>query len=864
MTNSILALSLSTLLNFTVSFCPTPNSTPIAVPERQTQIVIDGKDYDGVHIAATALLSDLLAVTGNEANLIVSSNPQNTDAPVVYVGTLGKSAAIDRFVSQGYISAADLEGKWESFVIAEVPNPTGSGKAVAIAGSDKRGTIYGVYQLSRAMGVSPWYWWADVPIPHHPQIYLEQPYYASGEPAVKYRGIFINDENPCLQTWAREKFGNMNGEMYKHVYELMLRLRANLLWPGMWGSFPEDDPDNRRLYRPDGSYEGNCFNEDDLENPAIADRYGIVVGTSHHEPFQRSQQEWFRHRHEYGNGEWNYRTNRDGIRRFWRDGMEHTKDYESIITVGMRGDDDKPMVDMGSAKENFRMLGQIIKDQQKIIAEVTKKPARLTPQVWTLYSEQLDYFDDGLEVPDNVIVVLCDDNFGDVRRLPAAPRKGGYGMYYHVSVYGAPRSQKWLNSSQIQQHWEQLQATYDYGVDKLWILNVGDIKPHEFQTSFFMDMAWSPKAFRADNLLDYTVDFYSNAFGTSCGREIASIMDLHHKFTAYMNAELINPGSFNLTDGEYEKVTNEYLALEARAWRQHAALPTAYHDAYWQLVLYPICAMANLYQMNFAAAKNAQLAACNDPEANRCAQLVDDCFERDSLLSHYYNHQMSNGKWNHMMDQRHIGFTTWHTPKQNTPPSVRKVAEPDNQDQWIFTTTNGVCAIEAQHTYQRVNPSADAVWTVIPNLGRTLSTMAVIPYTQSVDGAALEYLIEIPDDQFCEDAELHVALRSTMPFIKGGHGFKIKVNEGEAIEVNYNQDMNWENKYSLLFPAAADRVIESKLKIKLRKAADNRYLLRFEPTAPGVALQKLVIDLGGYSPSRLFGNESAHRRVKNE
>lgn len=320
---SFLACCFISLLNLNVAFNnKAANATPIVTRQAPTaHIVVSDKDYDGVRIAAEALCNDIKAVTGNMPELTDLSALGKGNA--VIAGTIGKNPVIDRLVKDGTIHASDLAGKWESFVITSAKDIEGYSNAVIIAGSDKRGTIYGIYELSRAMGVSPWYWWADVPVAHHDEVFLTTDYLASGEPAVKYRGIFINDENPCMQTWAREKFGNMNGEMYSHVYELLLRLRANFMWPGMWGNFPEDDPDNHRIYRPDGSYEGNCFNEDDINNPAIADRYGIVVGTSHHEPFQRSQQEWFRHQHEYGNGEWNYKTNRDGVRRFWRDGMQH-------------------------------------------------------------------------------------------------------------------------------------------------------------------------------------------------------------------------------------------------------------------------------------------------------------------------------------------------------------------------------------------------------------------------------------------------------------------------------------------------------------------------------------------------------------
>lgn len=862
MSISFLTCCFIALLNINVVFNDkATNTTPIVSQQAPVvNIVVSDKDYDGVRIAAESLCNDIKAVTGNTPKLNDLSSKGKGNA--IIVGTIGKNPVIDRLVKNGNIKTSDLSGKWESFVITTVKNEEGFDNAVIIAGSDKRGTIYGIYELSRAMGVSPWYWWADVPVAKHDEIFINTDYYASGEPAVKYRGIFINDENPCLQTWAREKFGNLNGEMYSHVYELLLRLRANFMWPGMWGNFPEDDPDNPRLYRPDGSYEGNCFNEDDINNPEIADRYGIVIGTSHHEPFQRSQQEWFRHRNEYGNGEWNYKTNREGVRRFWRDGMEHTKNYESIITLGMRGDDDKPMVDLGSAEENFRTLGQIIKDQRKIIADVTKKPANKTPQIWTLYSEQLDYFDDGLDVPDDIIIVLCDNNYGDVRRLPEAPRKGGYGMYYHVSYYGAPRAQKWLNMSQIQQHWEQLQATFDYGVDKLWILNVGDIKPHEFQTTFFMDMAWNPKKFNADNLLDYTKEFYSNTFGTDRGAEIADIMDTHNKYTAYMNAELINSRAFNLESGEYERVTNEYLALEARALRQMLSLPDEYHDAYWQLVLYPVSAMANLYQMYYATAKNNELAKNNDPDANKWAALVEKCFSRDSILSNYYNHEMSGGKWNHMMDQKHIGFYSWHTPKKQTAPKTITVSNATDNDKWVLFPDNGVCVIEAEHTYNRINPSNNAIWTKIPNLGRTLSTMAVLPYIASVQNSALEYCINMSESDLngINEVKLRVVLRSTMPFIKGGHGFCVSINNGEKVSNYYNQDMTWSNVYTKMYPAAADRAIIAECTVPLTKTNDNKYILRFEPLAPGVALEKIVLDLGGFKQSRLNGTESKHIR----
>src|SRR5690606_9929614 len=248
---------------------------------------------------------------------------------------------------------------------------------------------------------------------------------------------------------------------------------------------------------------GNAFNEDDPLNPKLADEYGIVMGTSHHEPMMRSHKEWTNHAKEYGNGEWNYKTNEEGLKKFWQDGLERNKDYEQVITMAMSGDGDISMNDAGIAAENFRLIERIMKDQRDIIAKVTKKPAKETPQIWALYSEVLEYYDQGIKVPDDMIVLLCDDNWGNVRRLPELGEKrhpGGYGVYYHVDLHGAPRAYQWLNMTQIPHMWEQLQLTYSYGVDKVWILNVGDLKPNEYPMDFFLNMAWNPTSFNENNL----------------------------------------------------------------------------------------------------------------------------------------------------------------------------------------------------------------------------------------------------------------------------------------------------------------------------------------------------------------------------
>ncbi len=461
-----------------------------AFPLNSVTLFLDSEDHEGVHLVAKDLQKDFKKVTGNEPK--ISSEEINGEYPVI-IGTIGKSKLIDELISSAKLDVSEIEGKWENFLIEVVENPSpGVEKALVITGSDKRGTIFGMYDLSEKMGVSPWHWWADVPVKKVEQLYVKTGSYSSGTPKVKYRGIFINDEEPGLGNWAREKFGGINSKMYEQVFKLILRLKGNYLWPAMWGK---------------------AFNEDDPKNPVLADKYGIVMGTSHHEPMVRAQKEWGTHRENYGNGEWDYQTNAEGLRDFWKDGFERNQDFENLVTIGMRGDGDEPMTE-GTAIE---LLETIVKDQREIIADVTGKPASETPQVWALYKEVQDYYDQGMRVPDDVTLLLADDNWGNIRKLPDPadkPREGGYGIYYHFDYVGGPRNYKWLNTTQIERVWEQMNLAYQYDATELWVVNVGDLKPMEFPISFFLDFAWDPGAIDANELEDYSENWAKKQFGS--------------------------------------------------------------------------------------------------------------------------------------------------------------------------------------------------------------------------------------------------------------------------------------------------------------------------------------------------------------
>jgi len=704
-------------------------------------------------------------------------------------------------------------------------------RGVTVTGSDKRGAIYGIYEISRQIGVSPWYYWADVPVVHHDAIWMLPGTYTDGEPAVRYRGLFLNDEAPCLTTWVKNTFGTNYGghEFYEKVFELILRLKGNMLWPAMWGwAFYADDPLNSQL----------------------ADEMGVVIGTSHHEPMGRNHQEWVRHRNEYG--AWNYRTNKAVLDQFFREGIERIKNTEDIVTIGMRGDGDEAM----SEEADTRLLLDIVNNQRKIIREVTGKPANKTPQVWALYKEVLDYYDKGMRVPDDVIMLLCDDNWGNVRRVPndkERKHKGGWGLYYHVDYVGAPRNTKWLNVTPIQNMWEQLSLAYEYGIDKMWILNVGDLKPMEYPIQLFMDMAWKG----GETIPEHVVSFCESQFGKQQAAEAARLLNLCCKYNGRISAEMLDSRTYNLENGEWAKVVADYDRLEMEALRQYVTLDPSYRDAYLQIILFPIQAMANVYRMYYAQAMNLKYFNEGNPEANKWADKVEEYFHRDSLLCAAYNHDFANGKWNGMMIQKHIGYRSWNDDfgPSDVMPRVRRMEETVGSN--VFKERNGVVSIEAEHFFDKKD-APNAQWTIIPYMGRTLSGITLQPCTAATDGASLTYHFNTTSDV----KQIMVVVKSTLDFLnKGGLCYKVTLDGKESQIVNFNANLNEmpKNIYSVYYPTVARRVVESTIPIQ---ASAGEHVLSIEPLDPAIVFEKIVIDCGGYSPSYLHTDESPRTLLK--
>lgn len=689
--------------------------------------------------AGRGFAADLQRVSGQPAPLLAGL--AGAPRELVLIAQLGRSAAVDSLVRRGKLKTADLAGRWEAFrqIVVERPFP-GVDRALVIVGADRRGAVFGAYDLSARIGVSPWHWWADVPVETRADVFITAG--ARGDqPQVKYRGIFINDEAPALSTWAERKFGGANAKMYAHVFELLLRLKGNYLWPAMWPP--------------------RAFNADDPRNRVLADEMGIVMGTSHHEPMTRAHDEWQR----FQGGAWDYAKNAPQLREFWRGGIQRMMGrpdgsaFDTLVTVGMRGDGDEPM----SEETATTLLQTIVKDQRQIIADVTRRPAAETPQMWALYKEVQDYYDAGLKVPDDVLLLFADDNWGQIRRLPApgARRSGGYGVYYHFDYVGAPRNYKWLNTHQIEKTWQQMDLAREHGADALWIVNVGDIKPVEFPIHFFLDMAWAPKAMTADALKAYPKDWAAATFGAAQAAEIGELVTRYSQYAARRKPELVDASSFRLgaatadalDGGDFGRRIAEWDALEARVAQVKVALRPAQRDAYFQLVEHPVLALANLYRLYYAVAWNRTLAAKNDPRANVFADLAEAAFARDQAITDQY-HALAGGKWAGMMLQTHIGYTTWQQPEKNLMPAVRRVAGTADaaavQRQLKLVRpmdAHGPRVVEATQ-FLRANAAKGLAWTAIANLGHGAGAVVALPQgrapTTVADDVRLDYEVQTP------------------------------------------------------------------------------------------------------------------------
>ncbi len=719
-------------------------------------ITYDPLDWKGVKMAVENLRHDLKAVTGS------------ANAPVV-VATIGKSKLAKKYKLQ----SKELQGKWEQYLIF-----TDKGKLV-ILGSDKRGTIYGIYELSRQIGVSPWYWMADAPIQKHEQLFAKSGIYTDGEPKVKYRGIFINDEWPSFGTWCNNLFGGINSKAYARIFELMLRLKANYFWPAMWDS---------------------RFNEDDPLSPQLADDMGIVMGTSHHEPMMRAHKEYVYRKDSIG--AWDYATNKANLDRFFEEGLERNKAYDNLITIGMRGDGDVAMGN-GNDEDNMKTLKDVVDGQREIIERVYKKPASEVPQLWAIFTEVQRYYDAGFTVPDDVTLLFCDNNWGYIRRTgpeKEQARKGGMGMYYHIDMNGGPWNDRWINTTTAAKIREQLNLAYQTGIDRIWIINVGDLKPKEMPIDFIMHYAWNPDDYPADKIDQYMVDWARSIFGGEYAREIADIVTEYSNMNLERKPEVQRVGIYSVETGEAQRMFNRWDELEKRALSLSKKMPAEMQDAFYQLVEYPAVASAGVAKIYLAATLGDSIT-------------MQTLFERDKQMTDKYNKVIAGGKWYGMMLDKHIGYRMWSMPKENTLPQV---AQPLGK--------TGITASETAimaHDYTRRTATDDAHWVFLPGLGRGKGNMGIEPVTAKSrplgDGATLEY-----DIHFSQSGKQKLAL-GILPTndVNPARGLRIgvRVDDGEMQTIDARQGyVDTFNEYT------KENIARSKVLKPLPRPASDIYL----------------------------------------
>ena len=620
---------------------------------------MSGEDWQGVVRAASDLGQDIGRVTGTAAQVVKADTPRQGS---IIVGTIGKSPLIDGLVKAGKLDVDGVRGQWESFVIETVDG------SLVVAGSDKRGTIYGIYDISEKIGVSPWYWWADVVPRKSASLYVKNGRYVQPSPKVKYRGIFINDEWPSFGGWATAKFGGLNAKMYAHMFELLLRLKANYLWPAMWDT---------------------AFNEDDPKNPELADMYGIVMGTSHHEPMMRAHKEYTRRRGEVG--EWNYATNKARLDSFFTAGLRRNKAYDNIITIGMRGDGDVAMSD-GGDQENMRVLADVVKGQREIIRNVYGCDPSEVPQLWAIFTEVQRYYDKGFTVPDDVLLLFCDNNWGYLRRTGSKKelnRKGGMGLYYHIDMNGGPWNDRWVTTTTAPKLREQLHLAYRTGIDDLWIINVGDLKPKEMPIDFIMRYAWNPDLIKTGCEQAYLTEWAAQCFGDDLSADVADIVARYTKYNLWRKAEVQVPGIFSIANHrEADRVDSLWLSLEEKAEAVRRQVPGESLDAYYQLVYYPAVASSGVARMYNAVARNRAFARQGRPQAAAWQQLAESLFERDRRLTAYYNDTLAGGKWKNMMQDKHIGYTKWSMPDDNILPRMKAVTPVEGAQMGVVAEGN--------------------------------------------------------------------------------------------------------------------------------------------------------------------------------
>ncbi len=782
---------------------------PLMYDRAAADIHVEENDFKVAHIAADCLAADIQAVTGVKPR--IAPDLTGVSKNLVLIGTLGNSAPIDQLVRAGRLNVKTIAGKWESFVVATVANPLpGVNSALVIAGSDRRGTAYGVFELSEAIGVSPWVWWEDLRPRHRAALVIAAGAHTKGPPSVKYRGIFINDEDWSFQPWAAKTFepetNGIGPKTYAKVCELLLRLKANYLWPAM-----------HPCTKPFNSYP---------QNKIVADDYAIVMGSSHAEPMLRDNVgEW----DQQTRGEWDYDRNRDGILSYWEERLRENGRYENVYTIGMRGIHDSAMPGGGSATDKVARLQRVIDDQRVLLARDVNPNVGQVPQIFVPYKEVLALYRNGLKVPADVTLVWPDDNHGYIRELSTPEeqkRPGGAGVYYHVSYWGAPEDYLWLSTTPPALIWEEMRKAYDHGARTVWVLNVGGLKKSAIDMEFFLRMAWDVDAWYETAQSVFLADWAARSFGTEHAPEIAANLDEYYRLNYPAKPEHLLQAQFSDNYNEKQRRLQWFAQLVGKTNALYAQMPPEEKDAFYELVVYPIRCSALI---------NEKILS---PSADK-ARMAYDQIQAETK---YYNEQLAGGKWNHMMSASPRNRPVFQKPAVNTN------TESVPNDEETTAAGNRCISIEAEHAARKVD-GGGAAWKAIAGLGRSGNSITLLPTTANSLGAAeLAFDFTAPTAGVANVFVYCIPTHAIYPGSQLRYSESIDEVPQQTVDID-TAEFSREWGVNVLRAAAIGTTAHM--------LGEGKHTLKLRPLDPGVVFDKVVIELGGLKPSQLGPPETA-------
>ncbi len=764
-----------------------PSNFPI-VGSTVTPIIIDNTDAKVVEISANALSADINAITG-KAPLVLSE--LNDKKNIILAGTIGQSKYIDQLIYEGKLDVSKIKDQWEAHQLLVLENPFPNvEKALVIAGADRRGTSYGIFELSKILGVSPWIYWANVHPEKHEQIFIAGQKTVIESPSVQYRGIFINDEDWGLHPWAAANIDtdieDIGPKTYALVFELMLRLKINFMWPAM-------HPCTKAFYY----YP---------ENPKVANDYAIVIGSSHCEPMNRNNVfEWkqnFEAEYDQNPGDWRYDTNKEQIYKYWDDRIKVSNNYENFYTVGMRGIHDSGMPGPRDINSKINLLEEVIDDQRRIFDTYYDQNTSV-PQLFCPYKEVLTLYQRGLDLPEDVTIVWADDNHGYIRQLSSPEeqkRSGGSGVYYHISYWGKPHDYLWISSISPALISYELTKAYQFNARKIWVLNVGDIKPAEMEIEFFADLAWNVEKWVPQNAEKYYYKWAAETFGKDYADDIAAIKKEY--FRLAQNAKPEHLGMLSFTEEMQNERLNDYAKLLKAVETLEDKLPSRLEDAYFQLIKYPVEGAALMNQKAFYADKSMKLIQENDEEALVYSEKSIEAYQKIQEITRQYNEDISNGKWNKIMsasprnlpifDAPHVAKEAWlSNPKLIEAVDVGRNKYLDNlpasSSNAEYFKTNNLVAIPATD-YLKIDDFSDDQIIEIPGLGLGGTSISRFPFTgdsYSKDDfekvPSLSYGIQLVPGEYT----IAVKCVPTQRICDGRRvAYAISVNDGEPMVVD--------------------------------------------------------------------------------